>query len=420
MKHDLDYYRKIQGISGVTSYKEAEVRMIKSELAHDFHNSIDCECVAVNGASTTLLITKTADYAIKKVVTKPDESVHLGDIITWCDTDWIIDTIDADDRINTHAKMRRCNVVLRWLDENGATHAYSGFCEDATKYGEGVTSGKTMQVPDFQMKVKIHLDQQSAKINRDMRFLLDASQYLSLTERLGAHPSAFIVTRRNVLTGNYAGSGYAELTMKECAFSAQDNPTLMIADYYKPSDVYEVVVHNVVDNVAIKVGEELTLDISAMKNGSIVGSEKVSIASSQPSVAIVGQGSIITGISQGDTTITVKYENAQRIIPLTVMPAHSDSRIEIIGNSDDVKIPFGQQKIIEYEVLVDGQAADEPVSVSVTPKIAGISLTALGNRSFSLSIPNDESMIGTCFAVELKCDDLSLTASKEVVIVGWF
>lgn len=232
MIKNLDYYRTIQGAKGVYTAKEAEIRQIKGELARDFGNSLDCESVLINGTKSLLQVTKAADYTIKNISTKPDNYIYLGDVIHWCDTDWIVDTIDADTRIATRGKMRRCNVLLKWLDEKGSIRTASGFCEDAAKYSDGVSGEKVMRVPDFQIKVKIRLDEHSAKINRDKRFLLDTTEYLSYLESSGEHPSAFIVTRRNVLTGNHLSHGYTELTLTETAFSSNDNTELMIADYY--------------------------------------------------------------------------------------------------------------------------------------------------------------------------------------------
>lgn len=223
-------------MNGAASAKDAEIRLIKSELDRDFTNSLDCESVTINGTAATVLITKATDLTIKNVITRPDESIYLGDIVNWCDTDWIVHEIDADDRIHSRGKMRRCNVVMRWRDSDSITHAYPAFCEDATKYSEGITNNKQMQIPDFQIKVKLRLDKHSAKLNRDKRFLLDSVEFLPEIEASGSHPSAYIVTRRNVLTGSHDGHGYVELTLVECGYSEErDNAELMIADYTTPT-----------------------------------------------------------------------------------------------------------------------------------------------------------------------------------------
>ena len=418
MRHDLEYFRKIQGMNNVESRKEAEIRLIKSNLAHDFYNSIDCESATVNGTSTDLLITRSTDYTIKKVVTKPDEHVHLGDIINWCDTDWIIDTIDADDRINTHAKMRRCNVVLKWLDENGVIRAYSGFCEDATKYGEGVEGGKIMQVPDFQIKVKIHLDEHSAKINRDRRFLLDASQYLPQTEPLGAHPSAYIVTRRNVLTGNHAGSGYVELTLNECAFSAQDNPTLMIADYYAPDDVYDLTISNADENLTVAKGAGYTLSCTAKKNGATLDQTSILFTSSNTAIATVSTAGKITGVANGTCVVTAKAGNVRKEIAVTVETASATASIKIFV--DDPTIVYGQSKRVSFKAYQNGVEVSTTFGTSISSVTTVAEIASSGSGYVILRAVDNETLIGQEFTLTVSSVALSASAEQAFEIGGWF
>lgn len=418
MNHNLDYFRKIQGMNNVENRKEAEIRLIKSNLAHDFYNSIDCESATVNGTSTDLLITRSTDYTIKKVVTKPDEHVHLGDIINWCDTDWIIDTIDADDRINTHAKMRRCNVMLKWLDENGVVRAYSGFCEDATKYGEGVEGGKMMQVPDFQVKVKIRLDQHSAKINRDRRFLLDASQYLPQTEPLGAHPSAYIVTRRNVLTGNHAGSGYVELTLNECAFSAQDNPTLMIADYFPTDDVYTL---TVADGTSLTVakGGEYTLTCTATKNGTALNQSSILFATSDASVATVSADGKITGVTNGECVVTVKAGNVKQEIAITISESVAEYEIRVEPESG-FDIAIGTTVKVQISIWSGTTRLPYALDSVISSGESFATISSTTPESVYLCASQDASAIGKTAVLRVSEPGRGITKDSSFKIVGWF
>ena len=420
MRHDLDYYRKIQGMNDVSSRKEAEIRLIKSNLAHDFYNSIDCESASVNGTLTDLLITRSTDYNIKKVVTKPDEHVYLGDIIAWCDTDWIIDTIDADDRINTHAKMRRCNVVLKWLDENGVIRAYPGFCEDATKYGEGVEGGKMVQVPDFQVKVKIRLDQHSSKINRDRRFLLDAAQYLPQMESSGSHPSAFIVTRRNVLTGNHAGSGYVELTLNERVFSDRDNPTLMIANYYADDDVYELTIANADKSLTVAKGAEYVLSCTAKKNGERLDQTAIWFYTSDPSVATVNDDGVITAVGKGSCVVTAQVADSSKSISVEVVESVPQFEIRIEPDDGRFDLVYGDTKEIRYRVYYNLSPVPYSLSASI---VDGASLARIENatdNSVLLVADGNKGNIGKTLTLEVHEEGYDLSAQATFEIVGWW
>ena len=416
MNHDLDYYRKIQGVNGSASAKESEIRLIKNELSRDFFNSIDCESVTVNGTNAYLLITRSTDETIKKVVSMPDESIYLGDVVSWLSTDWIIDSIDADNRINSRGKMRRCNVVLKWIDENGDIHSHPGFCEDATKYSEGVSGGKMIQIGEFQLKIKIHLDANSAKINRDKRFLIDASSYLPQLEVSGSHPSAYAVTRRNVLTGNHNGHGYVELTLVECAYSENDNSDLMLADYYSADDVYALTVTNVSDDLVVAKDATFTISASATLNGEALDQTSILFQTSDSSVATVSSLGVVTGVANGTCVITAKAGNARHVINLIVQDASETAEIKIFA--DDDVIIYGQSKRIEFKAYVDGAETATTFSTSLSGDAA--SITDSGSGYVVITAADDSGNIGETFTLTVASEGLSASTTKTFTVRGWF
>lgn len=420
MKHDLAYYRAIQGMTGATSAKEAEIRAIKSEVLRDFSNSIDCEDVTINGKSSSLLITKTTDRTIKNVAAKPNESVYYGDIIRWLNDDWIVDVIDSDDRINIHGKMRRCNVILRWMDASGKIHAYPGFCEDATKYSEGVTSGKLTQTPDFQIKIKIHLDAHSAKIGRDMRFLLDASKYLQDMEAVGEHAGAFIVTRRNVLTGNHRGHGYVELTMVECAHSESDNDNLMIANYYPSTDTYTLQIANVSSSLHLDVGASFDLEVSATINGEPLDQTAISFIASNPSVATVSPTGSVKAITSGECVITAKAGNAKAELQVAVSEASEGAEIRIVPQDGTYTIPFGMSKRVDMTVVSAGDVVESKLDYSLVGAVGVASITQTGDDFVIITAANVDANISKTFTLRVIEPDMSLAQDVTFTIVGWF
>lgn len=420
MNHDLDYYRKIQGLNDTTTEKEAEIRLIKGELTRDFYNTLDCESVQINGVSSDLLITKSTDQTIKNITTKPDESVHLGDIISWCDTNWIVDTIDADSRINTHGKMRRCNVVLKWMDEGGVTRSYPGFCEDATKYGEGVSGSKMLQTGEFQIKLKIHLDEHSVKINRDRRFLLDASQYLAQMETTGSHPSAYIVTRRNVLTGTHAGHGYVELTLCETAFSELDNPALMLADYYSADDVFAITVANADGNLTIAKGATYTLSCAATKNGTALDQTSILFQSSDTSVATVSTAGVIKGVENGTCSITAKAGNVEKSISVAVYDSAPSYVIHINPVDNDFSVVYGMSKTVNISIESNNVELPYTLSSEIISGSSYASITNSSDNQIVVSATNNPDNVGKIFTLKVSEAGRGITAEADFKIEGWF
>lgn len=420
MKHDLAYYRAIQGMTGVSSAKEAELRAIRHDVSNDFANSLDCEKVQVNGEDSALLITKTVDRTIKNIVTRPDDNIHLGDIVRWSNDDWIVDVIDSDDRTGTRGKMRRCNVVLRWLDDYGVIHAYPGFCEDATKYGEGVINGKMLQTPDFQIKAKIHLDGNSVRIPRGKRFLLDASQYLLDIADAGENADAFIVTRRNVLTGAHRGHGYAEFTLVECAHSEYDNDNLMIANYYDPSDVYTLTIDNAESNLSLAVGATYALTCTATKNGDQINQTSIQFKSSDEDVAAIDAEGVIAAHSLGLATIAASVGSIKRTVELEVVESAEDYIIYIEPDDGYFEIPFGTSKNVQCSIYNGNTPLPYLLDfeIAVNPEL--VTLDRVDDNSIRLIASDSAADIGKSFV--LRVMEVGRATSKDATftIRGWW
>lgn len=418
MIHNLSYYRTIQGATGSSSAKETQIRQRKAELDHYFEFSQDCEDVEINGVDQSVAITKSTDPAIKHIVSKPDESIYLGDIVNWSNVDWIVDTIDADTRINSSGKIRRCNTEMIWLDENGVKRTYPGFCEDANKNSEGITDEQMISVGDGKFKVKIHLDEHSAKINRDKRFLLDASLYLAQIEATGAHPSAYIVTRRNVLTGNCDGHGYIELTIVETAYSENDNTSLMIADYYNADDIYVLTISNSDGNLTVAKNATYTLSCSATKNGTSLNQSSILFQTSDASVATISSAGKITGVANGSCTITVKSGNARRDIALTIETASATASIKIFV--DDTTIVYGQSKRVNFAAYQNGVEVSTTLvaTLSCASTVAAISTTGTGY--VVITAVDNKALIGTMITFTVSSTALGISATHILEIGGWF
>lgn len=201
--------------------KEYQIRDIKQKITRDFKKSIDAEEVTINGNDQLVLITRDkGDEQIKKIKSLPDERFDLGDIVNWNGTNYIIYKMDADRRIQSKGRMYECNMKIRWKNRKGEIVERVGKGEDATKYGEGTEGTFRLRIGKFQLKIIVRLDEETVLIERDDRFLIDASEFLDVMAENGIMPNAYKVTRRNVTTGTFPNVGYVEITMIEDQFVA--------------------------------------------------------------------------------------------------------------------------------------------------------------------------------------------------------
>lgn len=223
--------RIISRTNGVDSMKEFQLRDIKNKITRDFKKSIDAENVLINGKKQLVLITRDkGDEQIKRIKSLPDERFDLGDIVNWNGIDYIVYKMDADRRIQSKGRMYECNMRLRWKNAKGEIIERVGKGEDATKYGEGTEGTFRLRIGKFQLKVLVRLDEETVLIERDDRFLIDASAFLETMQENGVMPNAYRVSRRNVTTGTFPDVGYVEITLVEDQFVAgKDDIKNMIA-----------------------------------------------------------------------------------------------------------------------------------------------------------------------------------------------
>lgn len=247
MKHDIGYYRAIHGTNGVQNAKEAKVRAYQRETQRAFHKALNWEIVMVKRAipveylhqiflEQEFQIIPTNDPLVKKIKSRPEEHISLGDIIHWRGTYWLVNMLDAGELICNAAQMIQCNACLRWLLEDGTIYEEYGWDKDGSKYSFGEDHNRYMDTADFVMKVVVQVNAETLKIRRNKRFLL--GQY-----GVGCDPMATEVSRINGVTNTYMydennkhyQSGLLEITLHETQFKEGiDNPELGIADYYTP------------------------------------------------------------------------------------------------------------------------------------------------------------------------------------------
>jgi hypothetical protein len=419
MTHDLSYYKKIQGLHGTASAKEAEIRRIKTDFEQEFDTWLDTEVVTVNGTSSKLIITKTQDDMVKKVSAPPSGAIYLGDIVYWLSTYWIVDSMDADNRINTHGKMHRCNVTLKWLNEKGTTITRYGYCEDAAKSAEGVSTGNQLQVGESQYKIKVRKDAESIKLMRGKRFLFFPPTYAAALAASGGVPPAYELTKPNHITGDLNGSGYVELTLSESAFNqSTDNQYLMIADYYSKDDTYAITTTST-SPVSLTVGADLTLAATVTKNG-VADQTAIWWYSSDETVATVSQTGKITAVSAGSCVITGKIAATEVTIAVNVKASQTGNAIQIYLPQGDTVIT-GETLRVEFNAFVNGVETSTTFSCAISGNDLPVAtIQSTGSGYAIIKAADVEEYVGEEFTFTASSTALSVNASVTLRVGGWF
>lgn len=243
---DMKYIRAIHGSTGLNHWKDTKIANLKRNVNKYFHRSSDYQYDTLrNGEPQEFIIYNGTTLDKKKIIARPNAEIHVGDIIDAYNAKWFVTTVDLNDQIYPKAECILCNCVIRWLSRrDGSIVERIGYAENAAKYATGVRDSNVFQEIEFQIKVKLPVDEETVTLRRDDRFLLDLDFYMPVINTSGSHPTAFMLSNSDVFTRreNFVGrpeKGAIEFIFAECAYNeVTDNPELMIADYYKNDRVY--------------------------------------------------------------------------------------------------------------------------------------------------------------------------------------
>ena len=189
---DWSTYENALKIQGDTR-RDRVIYQTKRIVADRARNSPAYKTVLIDGVEQNVVITSSTEMYHKKINALPDEHIYSGSIVEWNGRHYIITNTDTEDEIYQRGEMYRCNVYLKWQNEKGEIITRYGYSDDISKFAAGVVAAALQQGIQQTYTIQFPLDEETIKIRRDKRFLIDITH---------DKPSAYVVTNRNVTNGN--------------------------------------------------------------------------------------------------------------------------------------------------------------------------------------------------------------------------
>lgn len=112
---------------GTTLQREQRYLTKKMPSSLSYHNLI------IDGAEQKMAVLNTDNLDTKIICSMPGEDIHHGGTIEWMDNHWLVITKDANNEVYAKAKMRQCNYLIKWIDNNGDILSRWCIVEDGTK-----------------------------------------------------------------------------------------------------------------------------------------------------------------------------------------------------------------------------------------------------------------------------------------------
>lgn len=230
-----DLYREALTVKGETRRDRAIFETQRS-MNKRLLRSPGYKQVLIDGEERNVVITSSTEKYHKKINALPNEHIYMGNVVEWNNAHFLITDTDVEDEIYQSGEMYRCNVYLKWQNEKGEIIGRYGYSEDISQFASGVVEAKVMMNIEQVFVVKFPCDVETVKLKRDKRFLIDI---------IGDEPNAYVLTGRNVLSGNWTAGDISgkefdgkdkilTLTFSQTQLSEKDNCELMIADYFDP------------------------------------------------------------------------------------------------------------------------------------------------------------------------------------------
>ena len=219
-----DTYRARMAVHGNTE-RERALNMTQAFITNKIADSLSYHSVFIDGIEQEVtILNQREDMAIKKICALPNESLTHGGIVDFADSKWLITEVDANDEVYTSGMMRRCNYLLKWLDEKGRLIEKWCVVEDGTKYLIGEKTESMMAIGDARIAITIARDEDTIKLERGKRFLVGDVE--------SGNVLAYQITKPNHLFNVYNNKGVFRYILNEVNVTDDDNIGLCVADYY--------------------------------------------------------------------------------------------------------------------------------------------------------------------------------------------
>lgn len=172
---NIEYYMKLQNAYKTKNKREKELAKVNKNANKHFDDTFDTQDVLVNGNPMQVMIIKDTDGNVnkKKIKTRHNDVINLGDYIEWNNQIWMINLLDPDDKTWNRGYMYLCTILLRWIDASGKIVERWVYTEDYTKYSMGETGNNNIIVGDYQYGITLPVDDDTKKLKRGNRFVID-------------------------------------------------------------------------------------------------------------------------------------------------------------------------------------------------------------------------------------------------------
>ena len=309
MSIDWNLYEKRLKLNGNTS-KERQINDMKNLFSNHYKDSPSCRSAYFNGSTiaTDIWVIDTNTYGIKTILSMPDETFNVGDVVVYDDLIYLVITIDKDNSVQTKGQIELCNNTLSIIKDN-ILHHVPCIIESNVRFQDlRVQETRFIVTPDDKITARIPNNEITKDISRNLIFKLsDYDNYKIISVNRVTEPGLIIL---------------------KMEFVAE-----------------EAIEHNFVveilngDSIEIQENTNLQLNVEVKDNGNIMSPTPVVVyTSNDENICTVDDSGLVSAIAVGNCVITASSNGVSDSIGIGV--------IENVQHNITVEITSGNSSIV--------------------------------------------------------------------------
>lgn len=308
-----------------------------------------------------------------------NQPVYLGRYYRFDNNYWLTVNVDAIKSLTKTVAVRRCNNVLRWIDNNGQYHEIPCYLDRKILENRNYsTAGSSFVSPSGIIEITTQLNNETNLIQPNQRFLFGNPGNWTAFKVQGGGVSNF----DNLSTTDNTSVGLLKLTMGiDYENDETDDFELGIAEYYKYN--YTISFSNFSGNV----GETLALNPVVKLNGEIVQRNFQWIIEDEDVLSI--ENNVATFIKEGTTSIRCQlFEN--RFVYVDVVAVSSGipiNKFEIRINRNENFIFEGDTETFSVGLYENGVLQPDAFTFTIIPNTVpsfNYVFVAVDNNTFTI------------------------------------
>ena len=302
-------YEKRLKMNGNT-LRDRQINNLKIVMNNDFDSNPSYRSVYFNGSTVTtgVWVIDTNYYNIKTILSRPDETFEVGDLVVFDSLTYLVTEIDEGNLVQTRGQIQLCNNTLSIL-KNNILHYIPCIIESNVRFQDlRIQEGKFINIPDDKITARIPNNEITKDISRNLIFKLnDYDNYKIISVNRVTEPGLIVL---------------------KMEFVAE-----------------EAIEHNFVveilngDSIEIQENTNLQLNVEVKDNGNIMSPTPVVVyTSSDENICTVNSDGLVSAIAVGNCVITASSNGVSDSIVVEV--------IENVQHNITVEITSGNSSIV--------------------------------------------------------------------------